>query len=254
MNSKLCNKLRFAIEPVAIYFTNERPADAVQAQPGKRICVASMLIAAAKGKTVVFDENTYGCPGGGVGLCFGNAFEKNHHPTESLLSTGDEALKALGQTVPVSLGRGERFFASPELVGKWKASLPFPDAPEQYVVFKPLRAADEAAPPDLIFILANPDQLSALVILSGYTRGEALNVIAPFGAACHSISSAYMERGKEKPLAIMGFFDIAQRNQIPKELLSLTMTYDMFREIENGVDDGPLTTHSWELIAERFEL
>lgn len=33
------------------------------------------LASAAKGKTGVFDRNTFGCQGGGVGLGFGNQYE-----------------------------------------------------------------------------------------------------------------------------------------------------------------------------------
>ncbi len=252
MYSKLAQKLQFTLEPVAVYFTDDKPENALQFEEGKRGCAVSMLVAAAKGKTVVFDENTYGCPGGGVGLCFGDAFTKRNHPTECLLSTGDEALAALGKTHPISLGRGERFYASPELAGRWKSSFPYTETCEKYVVFRPLSQVDEAEPPALICMFANPDQLSALVIMSGFHRGEALNAIAPFSAACQSIALSYQEIGKQYPKAIIGFFDIAQRHRIPKELLSYTVPYSMFKEFEESVDESCLTTKAWDRIDGRF--
>lgn len=253
MRYELIEKLKLKFEPVAICFTDERPESAIQFAEGKRGCVASMLFAASsKGKTAVFDEKTYGCPGGGVGLCFGDAFTKNNHPTECLLSTGDEALAQLGKTHTKSLGRGERFFASPELVNKWKSAFPYTEMGKKYVVFKPLSEVAEGSEPELVCIFANPDQISALVIMSGFNRGESLNVIAPFGAACHSIVLAYQEIGKERPKAIMGYFDISQRHRIPKELLSFTIPYSMFRELEESLTESCLTTEAWEQIEDRI--
>jgi len=253
MKSILVDMLNFKLEPVAIFFTDEKPDGAFQAKPGQRVCAASMLVAAAtKGVISAFDEETFGCPGGGVGLCFGNAFKKRNHPTEALLSNGDEVLQAQGRTFPFPMGIGERFFATPELVRKWADAIPYTETPQKYVVFKPLSAVAENETPDLMFIYANPDQLSALVIMSGYYRGKALNVLAPFSAACQSILRAYQEIGKEEPDAIMGYFDISQRGNIPKELLSLTMPYTIYQEIERGADKGCLLTHSWKKIKDRY--
>lgn len=252
MNSELVKKLRLAFDPVAIYFTDEKPQNALQFEEGKRGCVASMLIACAtNGKTAVFDAHTYGCPGGGVGLCFGNAFEKNDHPTVYLLSTGDEALKAHGKTLGRSLGRGERFYATPALAGRWKASMPYVETGKRYVVFRPLSLADETGPPDLVVIFANPDQLSALVVLAGFNRGTALNVVAPFVSACQHIVLAYREMEKDTPNAIMGFFDISQRHRIPKDMLSFTVPYGMFKEMEESAPQSCLTTKAWERIESR---
>jgi uncharacterized protein (DUF169 family) len=135
MYSKLSQELKFSFEPVGIFFTDEKPADALQFAEGKRGCVASMLVAtASQGKVAVFDEKTYGCPGGGVGLCFGDTFVDT---TTYLLSTGGEALAKQGN-LPKGFERGERFFASPELVLKWKAGMNFKKTPKKYVVL-PMR-------------------------------------------------------------------------------------------------------------------
>ena len=253
MKSLLCEKLNFKFEPVAIFFTDVKPEITFQAEKGKRVCAASMLVAAAtKGVVSTFDEDTYGCPGGGVGLCFGNGYKKNNHPTEALLSRGDEVLRQQGIQYSHSLGKGERFFDTPELVRKWADSVPYTQAPHRYVVFKPLHLVAENEKPDLVFFFANPDQLSVLVILSGYYRGKALNVVAPCVSACQSILLAYQEKGKEMPNAIMGYFDISQRCNIPQELLSLTVTYEMFLELERGAEDGCMETPAWDKIKNRF--
>ena len=253
MKSELYAKLKLQWEPVAISFTDVRPKQAEQFERGQRGCVASMLVAAAsKGIVAVFDEETYGCAGGGVGLCFGNAFQKKNHPTKALLSTGDEALAQLGQTYIRSLGRGERFFATPELVEAWENQLPFTETPQKYVVFQPLSVIEAADKPDLVCIFANPDQLSALVILSGFYRGKSLNVVAPFASACQSILLAYQQIGEAMPHGVLGFFDISQRTGIPKDLLSFTVPFSMFQELEKAVPEGCLTTAVWEKLAKRL--
>ena len=88
MQSILFQKLKLSLEPVSICFTDKKPDKAIQFSEGKRGCVGNMLVAAAKGKTAVFDRKTYGCPGGGVGLGFGDTFGIGF-PIECLLSTGD---------------------------------------------------------------------------------------------------------------------------------------------------------------------
>jgi uncharacterized protein (DUF169 family) len=249
MESKTAERLGLSFEPVGIWFTDERPDGASQFKEGKWGCAASMLIAAAKGTVAVFDRKTYGCVGGGVGLCFGDMFTKDNVPIECRLSTGDEALASTGKKFEGGMGRGERFFATPELALNFRSAFPYADTPKEYVVFRPLSKA--ADPPDLVFILANPDQLSALVIMSGFRRGGTVNAVAPFVSACQSIAYAYQEIGKERPNGVIGFFDISQRHRIPKELLSYTVTYGMYEEIEGGIDEGCLTTEAWEDVVKR---
>jgi len=248
MDSKLVERLRFSLDPVAIWFTDERPAGAVQFEEGKRGCIAGMLIASSKGKAAVFDKKTYGCVGGGVGICFGDTFTKDGEPIECRLSTGDEALKATGKTSKVSLGHGERYFASPEVVAEWRASFPYIETTKKYVVFKPLSMAKESNPPDIIFMFADPDQLSALVILSGFKRGDIINAVAPFVSACQTIAFACREIGKERPKGVIGFFDLSQRHRIPRDLLSYTVPYTMYKEIERNAEEGCLTEKMWEMI------
>jgi len=66
--------------------------------------------------------------------------------------------------------------------------LPFADIPEKYVFFKPLREVDPATEtPRLVCLYANPDQLSALVVLANYGHLGADNVVIPFSAGCHTI-------------------------------------------------------------------
>ena len=252
MKSELVDRLNLSYEPVAVYFTDEKPENALQFEKGKRGCVAFMLLAVAKKKkTAVFDEKTYGCPGGGVGICFGDAFSANNHPTEQLLSTGFGDVSPKGKPMPAHFMYGERFFANPDLVKKWKSEMPYARTGKKYVVFKPFSLVKEDCLPDLLLFFVNPDQLSVLVISAGFNRGTACNVTVPYCAACQNIVYAYAETQKQTPSAVLGFFDLSQRFQVPKEILSLTVPYQMFLEMENGVEKGCMTTEAWQKIANR---
>ena len=75
MKSNISEALNLKHEPVAVILTNEKPKDAVQLAKGKFGCVMAMFAGAVQGKQAVFDRNTFGCPGGGTGLGFGNQYK-----------------------------------------------------------------------------------------------------------------------------------------------------------------------------------
>lgn len=110
----------------------------------------------------------------------------------------------------------------------------------------------EVGTPDLVYIFANADQLSALVTMQGFHNGKALNTLAPFGAACHSIIYAAEQIDKEEPYAIMELFDISQRSATLKDYLSMTMPYKLWEDMLKDLDKSCLTTHSWKIIEERL--
>ena len=97
MHSRIAEALALKHSPVAVLLTDTRPEQrAAQFKEGSWGCVAAMLQAAAKGRTVVFDRKTSGCPGGGTGLGFGNCYVG--FPIDRLLSTGGKAELGNGQT------------------------------------------------------------------------------------------------------------------------------------------------------------
>lgn len=250
MNSKIVKELKLKDSPIALLLTNEKPRLALQFKEGAfGGCVAAMMVAAAKGKTVVFDRKTFSCPGGGTGLGFGNQFCKQF-PIECLLSTGNIEI-ATKMGTDSSMAKGERFYKTPDLAGKFVDSLPITDVPTDYVVFKPLEKVADDETPKLVIFFVNADQLSALVTLADYNRGANGSVAAPFGAACHSIIFGYKEDEEENPRGIIGFFDISQRKRIDRETLSFTVPYKMFQEMEDNVEGSFLEMDMWKKLQER---
>lgn len=153
---------------------------------------------------------------------------------------------------PLMVKEGERFFCNENLAMEWRKSLPYSDKAYPRIVFVPLSRWKEIGTPDLVFVFANPDQISALVAMQGFHNGKAMNTIAPFGAACHSILYAAEQMDKAEPYAVMGLFDISQRNVTLKNYLSMTMPYELWGKMTVDLDKSCLTTHSWRNIEKRL--
>jgi len=242
VESKIAQAVQMKYSPVAVILTNERPEGALQFQEGRWGCVIAMLNSAAKGRTAVFSRKTFGCLGGAVGLGFGNAYKEFPGGIEYFLSTGNgefcntEFGKKIAAMMP-NLEHGEGYLKTPEIAEKFIDWLPMVDVPTEYVVFKPLEKLLDSEVPKVVVFLANPDQLSALVVLANYPRGSNDNVIVPFGAGCHSIGIIpYKESESELPRATIGLMDITIRTKFEKDILSFTVPYKMFVEMESNAN------------------
>ena len=244
MESRIFQELRLRYQPVAVLFTNQRPSNAMQFVEGRRGCVIAMLNAAAKGKVTVFDRKTAGCIGGEVGLGFGNSYPKFPGGIDYFLSTG----RGEGY-MP-----GEGYKKSPELAQKFAEQLPMTDIPFQYVVFKPLEEVDPAKEvPELVVFYANADQLSALVVLANFNRDTSDNVIIPFGAGCQNACLVpYNEGQSDKPRAVVGLTDITVRPIVDADLLSFTVPFAMYQEMEDNIQGSFIEKHLWHKIRERI--
>jgi uncharacterized protein (DUF169 family) len=244
MKSRIAEAINLKGYPVAVILSDNKPEDGIEFKENIWGCVASMLSASAsKGKTAFFDRKTYGCVGGGVGLGFGNTYEG--FPIEHLLSGGQkESVDGTRRTR--KLEEGEHYIKTPELARKFVECLPMRNVKEEFVIFKPLSVVKEEDKPESVVFFVNPDQLSALVVLSNYGREKRDNVIAPWCAACQSILFAYEEEEKEMPRAIIGFFDLAARKHVDKNILSFTIPYKMYLEMEGNVEGSFLDLEEWK--------
>lgn len=170
-------------------------------------------------------------------------------PINRLLSTGGKA--ELPNGFSFDMGEGERFHESPEVTDRWIEALPFRDAPTEYIMFKPLQKVSEQERPSLVVMFVTPDQLSALVTLAGFRTGSTTTSVSPWGAACQSMLFAHAEAERERPAGVIGFFDISQRRKVARDLLTYTMPYRLFLEMEGSVEESFLRTHAWLELKER---
>jgi len=267
MESKIKAALRLQSEPVALLFSDEKPEGATQFAEGAASCVMFLFASAVHGKTVVFDRKSFGCPGGGVGLGFGNIYQSGFPGGMSgfcgFLSNGNESDpkgKAIGEGMraggaPERFVReylhGERYKKSPELVEDFVAALPITEVPGKYVVMKPLSQVhpDQEEPVSVTY-LVNPDQLSALVILANYDRPGLENVAVPWVAACQIVGiMSYEEAKKEKPRCLIGLTDISARRNLKgqngSDKLTFTIPFRRMLEMEGNVAGSFLEGSTW---------
>ena len=273
MESAIAKAIQLKYQPVALLWSNEKPQDAMQFQEGKWGCVMWLAAHAAKGKTAVADIKTFGCFGGGVGLGFGDQY-KNFPGGEDgfchFLSIGNADRKGGMETAEKikpymtkesydHFLHGERYIESPELVEKFVKALPLTEIPTTYVVFQPLSDVDPAKEkPQTIIFFVNPDQLSALVVLANYGRGDNENVIIPYAAGCQTIGIyPYREAKSAKPRAVVGLTDLSARVYIRKQLgdnhlMTFSAPFALFEEMEQNVPGSFLERHTWQsLLSEK---
>ena len=243
MESRLVQSLGLQNEPVAVLLTNEKPEAALQGKEGQWNCTIPLFIAATKGKTAVFERKTTGCPGGKAGLGFGH-FPNYPDGIEYFLSVGKN-----GQF------EGEGYKKDPQLGADFVTCLPITDIPYQYVIFKPLSQLDAAKEkPELIIFYVNTDQLSALTVLANYDKPGIENVIMPFSSGCQSVFLIpYAEAQKENPRAVVGLTDITVRPMVKADMLSFSVSYKRFLELEESVEGSFLNKHLWQRVLSRIE-
>jgi uncharacterized protein (DUF169 family) len=272
MESSTAKAIQLQYHPVALLWSNEKPQGAMQFQEGKWGCVMWLAAHAAKGKTAVADIKTFGCFGGGVGLGFGDQYKNFPGGEEgfcNFLSDGNankEGGKELAEKIKPFMRaeaydnflHGERYVKSPALVKRFIESLPLTEIPEQYVVFQPLNNVDtKKEKPRTIIFFVNPDQLSALVVLANYGRGDNENVVIPYAAGCQTIGIyPYWEAKSAKPRAVIGLTDLSARVYVRKQLgdphlMTFSVPFAFFEEMEQNVPGSFLERHTWQsLISE----
>jgi uncharacterized protein (DUF169 family) len=269
MESQLADALNLKYPPVAVLWSNDMPADALQFVPGRWGCVmASFGVTAERGRPAVFDQETYGCWGGGVGLGFGNCYEQFPGGVDCFcrfLSTGND-ISEKGRAVAEQCGgwmrgslleaftHGERYRNAPATVDQWLKVLPMMNIPTKYVVFKRLDRVGAGERPVVIVYLANADQMSALVVMANYTHGGSENAIIPHAAGCQTIGIfAYREAESGNPRAVVGLNDLSARKvlrRLGKDLVTVALPFTLFQEMERNVAGSFLEREPWRSLRE----
>lgn len=269
MERKIARAVRLRHEPVALLLSDERPDGALQFQEGRWGCLMWFLAAAAEGKTAVCDEKTFGCFGGGVGFGFGDQYRNFPGGAECFcrfLSDGNETSEEGRQTAErvkpflrpeahEAFLHGEGYLKTPALAASFVEHLPMTEIPTRYVVLKPLGDVDPSGEaPAVVVFLADPHQLSALVVLANYDSPHNENVIVPFAAGCQSIGIYPLREGRsEQPRAVVGLVDLSARLQLKKlgdNLLSFAVPGALFRRMEANVEGSFLDRPTWQALAD----
>jgi hypothetical protein len=265
MQSRIARAIESPHPPVAVILTDDKPEGAAQFKEGKWGCVIWLLAGAFRGKAAVVDESTYGCYGGGTGLGFGDQYQAWPGGIEcfyGFLSTGNEEADGTSAAEAARSGlrresfqrflHGERYLKSPEVARRFVDALPMTRIPARYVLFKPLAEVDPAHETvSSVVFLVDADRLSALTVLANHAGPGGENVIIPWAAGCQSIGIyALREAASERPRAVVGLVDISARRamnrQFGSDLLTFSIPFRMFLEMEGNVEGSFLEHEQWQ--------
>ncbi len=271
MKSITADKLRLDHEPVAILWSNTKPEGALQIKPHGQTCIMPFFAQVAmKGKTAVFDRESYGCPGARAGLGFGNGyydafggagveFMSAFFVKGKKSSKNPEAYCALVQHIPererAKFLYGERLHTNTEKAKRFMTSdLPITDIAEKYVIFTPLSKVKPGEHPVVVVFVADPLQITGLVTLVGAVREGTDPVRVPPMAACQQIGAfVYDEAKKEHPRAVLGYTDLSARESvgktIPSNMFTFAVPYTLFLEMEDEAKDGVFDGPIWKGLA-----
>jgi uncharacterized protein (DUF169 family) len=266
MNSQITDAIGLKTHPVALIWSDTLPEGAVSFKPGRWGCVMAVFATvAAKGRVGAFSRETYGCWGGGVGLGFGNCYQtfpggikgfcgflaNGNKDSAEGRAIGSQMAGWGGARMADDFLEGERYLKDPQATERFLASVPMRDIPARYVVIKPLSLADpERDDIKSVTFFADPDQLSALVVLANHTDPDRENVTVPWAAGCQVIGIfGYRELEREHPRGLIGLTDISARNTVRpalgRNVLSFTAPWPLFQHMERNVDSSFLHRQSW---------
>jgi uncharacterized protein (DUF169 family) len=273
METKLSDTLKLKYPPVVLYWSDTAPEKAVQFGKGKMGCVLFLFSSAAKGKAAVCDRETFGCFGGGVGMGFNNQYLTFPGGIDCFcrfLSTGNEGFPQgeavaghmKGQATEKFVSdflHGERYIKTPEGTQRFVNALPMVDIPKKYAVFAPLSVVQDDPGDEeerIVTLIADPDQLSALVVLANFVREGIDAVTIPFVAGCQAIGiMALREAKSDNPKAVVGLVDISARvntkTSLGRGLFTFSVPWKMFMEMERDAPNSFLYRNTWkELMGE----
>jgi uncharacterized protein (DUF169 family) len=265
MNSKIAEAIQLAHQPVAILWSDEKPADAKMFKEKTWGCTLWLMASAAKGKISACSRETFGCFGGGTGVGFGDQYVNFPGGVECFCrflssgNAGDEQGEKVAEKIKKFVTsefideflHGERYLKDPAAVRSFIDQLPTRDIPAEYVIYKPLSQVDlTRETPEVVVFFSDPDQFSAIGVLANYSFDGEENVKIPYAAGCQAIGLyAYQEAEAEHPKAIAGPMDLSARlylrNQFGENVMSMSIPWKMFLTMEENVAGSFLQAHTW---------
>jgi len=244
MNSNIAKALKLHFQPVAVIYSNKLSDGAQLPKFKGHNCIIDWFWKVVEGKSLAFEHDHLPCGGARGGLCFGDEYAADPMHLAQFLSTG----------VPGE-GDGEHYKKTPELaLASWQKMAKI-NIKKRFIIFRPLSTltADDDKPNVVVFPV-NPDQLSALVVLANYARPTNESVIMPFGSGCSTIVRYPLLEGRKRvPRAVIGFTDVTARSYHPADIMTFSVPWKMFVELEGNVKGSFLDKKVWGGLKKRIK-
>lgn len=234
----LQERLRLEHAPVGFRYADTPPPGARSFGSGQG-CIAPLVRAAGRGGTFVLTPEACGLPCAAFYLGF-----------SEWIFPGIERFLAHG---PMP-GRGcERLISNSRLAREFLEQQRNPAPPGQVAVLAPLARFPAGERPDLAILLANADQISALVFLLHYDGpADDRRVVTQLASACASMITLPMRTAREGGTAAhWGSHDLSARARLPAQLTSLAMPLPVLEAAWRYAPESFLGTDQWARIAAR---
>jgi len=209
--------------------------------PGSGNCTFLALNYAFRGETIRLSEETVRCFGGKGGFGFSDG------PMQVPGGYGHFVSSGAGEGAPP----GMRLKITPELAEQGALATPRDVMDGKSIIeIKPYEESDE---PDLVTVLATPDQISALNLLFNFRKTENDATYFPAGSGCSSVfRMPFSELRKENPRAVIGNADVSSRPGFPADALFFTVSGDMFKQMLGDADESFLIASAWSKLKDRI--
>ena len=236
---KIKESLGLRYYPVGMYFSEEFPKDVINTEKQYNGCIVPLIFSSAKGKGVAFNKNNTGRDCAAFFMGYKDWIFKG---VENFLSDG------------MVFGRaGERFIKTGKQAKEYLKSFIPRKINTKTTVFKPLQdfIGDEC--PEIIIFFVNPDELSGLIYLLHYNSPDKDNIIVTgLHSGCGSVVTMpvrYKSEGKKK--AVIGMHDVSVRSKLPKDIMTITIPFELVREMYHDINNSFVITENWEKIKKR---
>jgi hypothetical protein len=152
---------------------------------------------------------------------------------------------------------GERRHCSFDMAREWMTTcLPKYDIPHRYVLFKPLRGADQGENIRSVIFPVSAMELAGLITLAGSVVAGADPVHVPQGADCFHLGCfAYDQYDAEHPRAVLGMVGVDGRELMHRrfrdDTLTLTVPLPLFHRMEKEAGNSVLQIPGWQALREQ---
>jgi uncharacterized protein (DUF169 family) len=239
IGEKLKDSLGLNYYPIGMYFSDEYPKKAINADKKFDGCIVPLIFSSAKGKVVAFNKNNACRDCAAFMLGYKKWIFKG---IEGYLSDG------------IVFGRsGERFVKTKKQAKAFLESFKPKSINNKVTIFKPLQEFEENELPEIVLFFVNPDELSGLIYLLHFNSPDKEDIVVTgFHSGCGSVVTLPMKYKKEgKIRAVLGMQDISVRTKLPADLLTLTMPFTLVNDIYNEIDNSFIITDNWKKIKTR---